>query len=198
MKKQTIIAVIIGIVLISIFLFVKPFLTGEVVSSDNGEKIKLGYCPTMYEEALKMAEENNYKLREFGSASATLASLKNKQIDNALIGRKANQHEINSDINEKVIDSGYTLVSNKKEFIDYSELSELEIYTYLSKDITKELIPENSNISYLEKDEVSEKINQGERALISWKDWEDGFELFVVTEENKKVEDFRGVFLYEN
>ncbi len=198
MKKQLKISVIVAILLISLFLIIKPSFMGKVVSSDNEEKIKLGYCPTMGEEAEKIAKENNYKLIKFGSASETLANLDNELIDKALIGRKAKKYELSEGIKEVTLESGYTLVSNKKSFIPYSQLDNQKIYTYLSTDIINELVPGNSQINYLTKEKVSEKINQGKIALISWDDWKENFELIVVVSGNEKVQDFRGAFLYEN
>lgn len=198
MKKQIITGLIAVIILLSIFLIIKLSFTGFAVYSEgSNEKIKLGYCPTMQKDAIEVAEEENYELIDFRAASAVLSALNNEQIDKGMIGRKAKQHEINSGINEKVIESGYTLVTNKKSYINYFQLTDIEIYTYLSKSVAEDLIPENSQIVYLDKGEVFEKIYQGKFALISWDDWKERFELAVVVNGNEKVKDFRGVFLYE-
>lgn len=197
MKKQIKILILIAIFLVSLFLITKPFLTGKTIIQ-NEEKIKLGYCPTMEEDAMILAGEENYELIKFNSASETLLSLKEEKINKALIGRKAKQSELNSKINEKILESGYTLTTNKKSFIEYSQLQDLEIYTYLSKEITENLIPSSSKIIYSSKEEAVDKVLKGEAVLVSWKDWQDNFELVVIMDENQKVKKFRGVFLYEN
>ncbi|MFW6282790.1 MAG: hypothetical protein ACOC1P_01940 [Minisyncoccales bacterium] len=197
MKKQIKILILIAIFLVSLFLITKPFLTGKTIIQ-NEEKIKLGYCPTMEEDAMILAGEENYELIKFNSASETLLSLKEEKINKALIGRKAKQSELNSKINEKILESGYTLTTNKKSFIEYSQLQDLEIYTYLSKEITENLIPSSSKIIYSSKEEAVDKVLKGEAVLVSWKDWQDNFELVVIMDENQKVKKFRGIFLYEN
>ncbi len=197
MKTQTIIIIIITITLISILLITKPSLTGNVILQ-NEQKIKLGYCPTMKEKAISLSEKENYKLIRLGSASEVLSALNNHQIDKALIGRKAKKYEISKDVKETILESGYTLVSNNKKFIDYSQLPYLEIYTYLSEDIAENLISHNSKIIYLSKQEAINKILQGKIVLISWEDWRDDFELIVAIDGNEKIKDFRGVVLYEN
>ncbi|MEX0920789.1 MAG: hypothetical protein WDZ62_00820 [Candidatus Pacearchaeota archaeon] len=192
MKKQ--LTMLIAVILILIFLLLKPSLTGEVVS----QEIKLGYCPTMQEDTEILVEKENYKLIRFNSASEVLLALNNGEIDKGLIGRKAKGFELSKDIKETILESGYTLVSNKKGFVEYSQLENYKIYTYLPKDITKKLIDRNSKITYLTKEESLKKINEGEIVLISWDDWRDDFELIVVMNGSEKVKDFRGSFLYKN
>ena len=188
-----------AIVLVSLLLILKHSLTGySVYNSEVSEKAKLGYCPTMQNEAISLSQENDYELISFGSASEVLSALKNYQIDKALIGRKAERTEINPNTKETVLKSGYTLVSNKKGFMDYSNLPSIEIYTYLSNEILSGLIPASSKIIYEIENEVIKKISEGKIALIPWEDWNDEYELIVVINGNKKVKDFRGVFLYEN
>jgi hypothetical protein len=196
MKTQNVI-IITAVIIIAFFLIIKPSLTGDIILQDE-QKIKLGYCPTMQKEAISLSEKNNYELIKFNSASEVLSSLNKNQIEKALIGRKAKNYEIHKNTKETTLESGYTLVSNKKEFINYSQLSELEIYTYLSKKITENLIPHDSKIIYLSKNETINRISEEKIVLISWKDWEDNFELVVVMDGNKKVKNFRGAFLYEN
>lgn len=198
MKKQkTNKIIILTIALILIFLIIQPSLRGNVIQ--DKQKMKLGYCPTMDDDALNLAKDNNYELVKFGSASEVLSSLNNNQIDKGLIGRKAELSEINKDVKETTLKSGYTLVTNKKIFLDYSQLLSLEIHTYLPNKETKDLISNNQSIIYYgSKQEAINKISEGKAVLISWEDWQDNFELIVVMEGSKKVKDFRGAFLYEN
>jgi hypothetical protein len=183
---------IVILVIIMIFLF-RPFFTGKVIL----EKEKIGYCPTMYQEAVSFSEKNNLKLVRFNSASEVLHNLNKGEIKYALIGRKSESSEISKKIKETTIKSGYTLISKEKQFIQYSELPSIEVYTYLPKEIVLKILPK-SKINYIEKNKIFEKINQEKLILISWDDWKDDFELVVVMNGNEKVKDFRGFFLYEN
>ena len=155
----------------------------------------LGYCPTMREAAYSLSSENGYELLELNSASEVLFGLRSGKIDKALIGRKAKLLEINGDVNKEVLKSGYTLVSSKRGSIEYSLINELEIHTYVDREVASRLIQE-SEIYYSDKDFVLEKIRQGNIALIPWEDWDDEFELIVVTKGPKKAKEFRGEFLY--
>ena len=199
MKKIIVLAVLV-LFLSFIFIFNGFLFTGKIIGSENhlDERLKLGYCPTMKGDAEALAQENNYELITFGSSYQVLSALKNNQIDKGLIGRKAKLIEINSDVKETVLKSGYTLVSSERDFIDYHRINLIEIHTYLSQGIVESLTPFGSKIVYYnDKNEALEKLNQGEIVLVSWDDWQDEFELLIVMDGNEKVKDFRGVFLYE-
>ena len=201
MKKQVIILGVILAILLFLFLILKPLFTGYSVShSENqNEKIKIGYCPTMQEEAKEIADKNNYELVELNSALEVLQALNKNQIDKALIGRKVYSYEKSENMIERVLDSGYTLVSNQKRFIDVSVLKNSEIHTYLKKEIVEDLFLDSSKIIYYDsKNDAIKKIYEGKLVLIFWEDWEDEFELIVVMNGVQKVREFRGVFLYEN
>ena len=186
------------IALVLLFFIIKPSLAEYSVYQDEiDKKIKLGYCPTMQEDAIYLSKENDYELISFGSAIDVLSALKNNQIDKAMIGRKAELSEINQKTKETILRSGYTLVSDKKGFIDYSQLHSIEVYTYLPEKITSSLIPTSSKIIYTDKNKIIKKINDKKIVLISWDDWDDEFELIVIMDGNEKVKGFRGVFLYE-
>ena len=186
-NKPLIKLLIIFIALALLGFFVGSFFTGQAIRE---QKI-LGYCPTIQSEAMVLAEENNYIPKELSSAAVVLQQLKSGQIDSALIGRKAYSYEISNEISEKVLKSGFTLVSNQKSFISISQLNSSEIY-----------VPEGFNgfefrrkIEY-GSEESRDLINQGKIVLISWDDWQDNFELVVVMNGSEKVREFRGVFLY--
>ena len=197
MKKSIIIFAIAVVVLVLLFLIIKPSFTGYYVyNNEITEKVKLGYCPTMQEDATSLAKEKNYELIKFDSASEVLSALKNNQIDKAIIGRKAEKNELNSNIKETILKSGYTIVSNKKGFIDYLGLPSIEVYTYLSNEIVEGLIPVSSKITYVNKNEIIKQINEGKIVLIPLEDWNDNFELIVVMDDNEKDKEFRGIFLY--
>lgn len=190
MKKEIIVFSIILVVSISAFLITDSSLTGFSVYEDS-EKIKLGFCPTMQEEAENLAKQNNYELVKLKSASEVLYMLKSDKIDKALIGRKAKAEEINPETKELILKSGYTLVSNQKKFVDYSQLSALDIYSHLENNFA---FP----TKIISKKEIESRVQESKIVLISWDDWNDYFELIVVMDGSKKVKEFRGSFLYEN
>jgi len=194
-KKQKIIAGIFVVFLAFLIIGAINNITGFLIMEGS----TLGYCPTMESQALEIAEERNVELVEIGSAGEVLQALENGNIDEGLVGRKAKNYEIGDATNEEILESGNTLVSRDKDVAHINDLSYLNIHTYLNEEEVEKLLKKNYNINFYEsKEEVRSKIREGEVALISWDDWEDEFELIVVMsgEENKKAEDFRGVFLY--
>lgn len=197
MKKSIAFIIGISVLVFLAVLFGGFFITGYLVfpQGEPSDKLILGYCPTMYEEALAFSED--VELVEFVSASEVLFALNREQIDFGLVGRKAKFHEISDDISEEILESGYTLVSNKKGFIDYSQLRQINIHTYLDSEIVERLVSSQNIVYYDSQQEVIDKISDGEVVLISWDDWNDEFELIVVMDGNEKAKDFRGVFLYE-
>jgi hypothetical protein len=80
-------------------------------------------------------------------------------------------------------------------FVDFSDIDKYEIYTYLSENIIFEKF-NYLNINYFEKKDLFNKFEKEYVILISWQDWQDDFELFVVNNGFFKEKDFRGVFLY--
>jgi hypothetical protein len=163
----------------------------------NDSELKLGYCPTIYQEAKKLSEDNNYALVEYESSSEVLNSLGRNEVDLGLIGRRAESRELSLDVKEKAIKSGYTLVSNQKSFIEYSDLNFVDIYTYIPKERVSQYLLDNSKIIYSnDKQRILQMINEGKIVLIPWEDWNDDFELVVVMEGDKKSKEFRGAFLY--
>ncbi len=189
MKNKNLIGllgILIAIVLIVVLL--GGAYTGQVIKE---QKI-LGYCPTMASEAQLLAEEHSYLLREFDSASIVLRNLKSKEIDYALIGRKAYAHELSQCTNEMILKSGFTLVSNQRGFIDVSQLNNFIIY---APEGFNELNLSNTGF-YSTKQEAIKLINQRKIVLISWEDWQDDFELIIAMNGSEKARDFRGAFLY--
>lgn len=96
-----------------------------------------------------------------------------------MIGRKKERTEINSNTKETIVKSGYTLVSNKRDFVNSSQLFFLEIYAYLNENFDFPTIK-------ISKEEILEKIKEGKIILISWEDWSDDFKLIVVIDGDKK------------
>jgi hypothetical protein len=210
---------LIKIIAIFCFLFLILVLTRNTITGtlfykneNSEEKTKIGYCPTMYEEAKKIAEEKNYELVYFESAALVLNALNRKNIDLALIGRKAKKEEIKIPTitgaaiiedkeknEEKTSNQGYTLISKEKKMIDYSSLHLIEIHTYISKETAEKLFPKKTKIVYhTEKEEAIKQIKNGKNVLIDWSDWQDEFELLIVMKGSEKAKEFRGIFLYEN
>ncbi len=169
-----------------------------VLKENPPEIIRLGYCPTMKEDAEALAKQQGFQLVAFGSASEVLSALGKGQIEKGLIGRKASLSEISPQVRETVLRPGYTLVAYRKSYIEYSSLPLVAIHTYLPIEIVSGLIPESSRIEYHgSKKEALDKIYERQVVLISWEDWKDDFELLITMNGTEKVKCFRGAFLYE-
>lgn len=195
MKKIMIIA---GVILLVLILMIMNNNFKSYSIYGNEKITRLGYCPTMFPEATKLAKEKNYELVEFASASDVLVALNNNYINKALIGRKAKSFEIKQGVTEKILESENTLIAIQKGFIDYSILSLIEVHTSLPEKVVAKLMPEDQEVIYYQtKQEAINKIYDGKIVLISWDEFQDDFELAVVMNGNKKVREFRGVFLYE-
>lgn len=186
--------IVIFILLLFLILFL--IINNNKESNVILEKKYLGYCPTMKEYAINLSKENNYSLIEFENAAQVLENLNNKKIDFGLIGRKAKNIEINEDISLEILKSGYTLINKDRNFIDVSNISNIEVFTYLSdKDVLNNF--NYLNIIYFDQfQEIYDLLKEDKVILISWDDWENDFELLVVYDGNLKFKDFRGSFLY--
>ncbi len=167
-------------------------LTGHSILQD--ERLKLGYCPTMNDDAVLIEAMNpEVELIEYRSASEVLAHLNSKDIDFALIGRKAKTDELDNCF-ERMLKSGYTLIAPSKQFIYYNDLIELKVSTAIDRNIAEKIYPE-LDLEFLE----SEDILSGEKnvILISWDDYEDSMELLIpVNPDGSKIKEFRTPILY--
>lgn len=191
MKKTIIIGISILFLLIIGTLFFKSGLTGNATV----ETISLGYCPTMKPLAEKIANTNeNILLVEQSSSAQALQELNNHKIDVALIGRKAEQNEIQS-VNERMLGQGYTLVTNTKKFIQENELTNIKVHTAIEESIANQMLPTTEIIFY---STTQEAISQGlqEAVLIDWNEYKDEFELLVILNGMDKSDKFRIPILY--
>lgn len=120
-KLELIHFLLIGIIFILLFLstyFFNLTYGGYVIFQEEVlEGIKLGYCPTMLFEAQKISLEKGYELEEYPSAGQALLSLRDKEVQKILIGRRAYSEELNPNIKEEILISGLTLVSNNRKTI---------------------------------------------------------------------------------
>jgi len=197
MKKRNVLKIvsILAFFLIVMFAFSKISFTGEVFKTN---KLKLGYCPTMFEEALEISDEKGMELILFSSSAEILEALKNDEIDAGLIGRLAKKIEINEEIEEEILREGYTLVSKERSMILFSNLNFFKIHTYLTESVSHTLIPNSEIIYYDTLDEaVLEGFKRNEPVLISWEDFDDKYELFIPLDEfGRKIKNFRIPVLY--
>ena len=163
---------------------------------ENNKKIKVGICPTMSVFAEKLKKNNdNFEIIDLGSAGQVLYYLANDSLDLGLIGRLAKKSEFQGFQKELDDKEGFTLVSNQKDFILEDDLPELEIQTTLQPEIVKTNFPQLKNIIF--KDKLNENLEEGEKRLISWKDWNDSFELLIPVDYfNNKVISFRKPYLF--
>ena len=110
----------------------------ESVSTDHSGinvppgNITLGFCLTMEKYAFKLKNEHTL-LVPFESASEALNALSHDDIDIALIGRVADEYELQPGTKHVRLEEGYTLISTKKRFIPYGSLQNVKIHTALQK-----------------------------------------------------------------
>lgn len=193
MNKTIISGISILAVIVAGILFFKGGITGDATV----QQVSVGYCPTMKLIAEKIANNNqDIVLVQQASSAKALQELNNQNIDIALIGRLAKQDEIGS-VNEKMLGTGYTLVTNTKRFIQENDLSKIKVHTTIAKDIAKGILPESEIAFY---STMQEAITNGlsEAVLIDWNDYKDEYELLVVMNGAQKVERFRIPVLYSN
>jgi hypothetical protein len=191
-KRFIFLVVLFVLIFFSVGFFNYP--SNNIKSKDN--IIRLGFCPTMKEIAAELSFKNNFILYERGSTASVLFDLNRGNIDVALVGRLATSYE-KKNFKERVIGSGYTLISNRKIFVDYLDHNKLLIHTYLDESIAEKLLPE-AEIMFYESLEESLSKGLGDNVLIDWKDFKDGYELVVVMNGTSKVLSFRLPVLYSN
>ncbi len=191
MKKYLFIGLGMALIITSI-IFMKGNITGMIIQE---EKILLGYCPSMELTAQEISKQNpNVEIVRKDSTIDVLENLKSNGIDIALVGRLAKSSELPNN-KQRMISSGYTLVSSSKQFIQKNELKTLTIHTALDPIIVQDILPDSKIIYYntLE-DTLREGMDQA--VLIDWDDYKDYMELVVVMEGELKDLTFRTPVLY--
>lgn len=144
--------------------------------------------------AFDLATSNDLELRKFNNSSEVLANLKAGIINYALIGRKAYTFEITDDIREVPLQNlGYTLVGPEKRIVEYSQLKDIVVHTYLDEKIVQEYLPFETEVIYYET--INEILHRDVK-LISWEDFKDDFNLIVPVIKDVKVTKFRTPILY--
>jgi len=155
--------------------------------------MKLGFCPTMQEDAIRIGNNNNFEIINLQSAARVLAALEYDEIDVGIVGRKAKASEFSGF--KKQLGSGYTLITAQKRMIDKNQLSKIEIHTHIKKEIIENKFSELKKVVYHET--LEEALEKGDVQLISWDDWNDNFNLFIpVDEYYNKVKKFRTPFVF--
>jgi hypothetical protein len=194
-KKKVIKLSLIFLLIIIFFLIIKINFNNNFKLNINETNIlTLGYCPTMKEYAENIVLNNpNIKILEVPSSELVFIGLKERNLDIGLTGRLAKSTELNNP-EEIYLETGYTLITRIKSFIDKKDLKQIIIHTALKQDIAEKLLPENTIIYYNNYNEALTGIN--EAVLINWKDFKDNYELLVVMDGNIKVKDFRIPVLY--
>ena len=183
--------ILFGFILLSAFLIV--VLASRITSAPD--ELSLGYCPTMSGIAKEIKSNNRHlSLVQFESAGQALAAMNSGTIDIALIGRMAENSEVQNP-NVKVIGSGYTLTGKNKVIFQKQELRHIRVHTYLDKPTAEQFLPE-SEIVYYNSIEDSLLYGINEAVLINWKDYDGEMKLIVVMDGNSKAEEFRIPVLY--
>ncbi len=198
MKKNLLSIILVIIFIFSIFSTIFLYNTLKNTTSKTNEIFILAYCPTMEEEAKQIALNNkNIELIKYQSTMEVLNNLNNNKIDIGLVGRIAKTNELKDNYNEIRLKDGLTLINFNKQFIQYSELKNLKIYTNLDNKTVKEFMGNLENIVFIDNLTISIETNQNYIYLINWKDYDDNYELLIpINEKNEKIKKFRIPVLY--
>jgi hypothetical protein len=185
---------IIPLLILALSFFYEENPQEEVKGEKKLEQLVLGYCDTFEKYAIDLAEERDLELKKFDNSSEVLENLRTGSISYAVIGRKAYSFEINDEITEIPLeDLGHTLVAPEKDIIEYSELSNVVVHTYLEEGIVGKYLPSETEVIYHEN--VQEALEKG-ISLISWEDLNDNLNLLIPLEGHSKVVKFRTPMLY--
>ena len=148
----------------------------------------------MLKHAEEISKKNNLEIVRNRSAAEVLYNLSAGMLDIGIIGRKAKQVEFTG-YEKRLKNTGYTLIYIQKAMIDYGQLEEIVVHTYLAKDIVKNNFPELKRVVY--HNSLEESLNSGEVNLIDWSDWQNNFNLLIPVDEfGNKIEKFRTPILY--
>jgi hypothetical protein len=181
-----------------VFIVASVFLIHNIIGTPVQEEgMLLGYCPSMERTAQAISKYNpDVSLVRKDSTIDVLESLKGSKIDVALVGRIAKSLEL-PDSKQRILSPGYTLVGNRKRFLQREELRMLTVHTSLDKAVAQEILPESKLVYHdtLE-DALREGMDQG--VLIAWDDYRDSMELIVVMDGELKDLAFRIPVLYSN
>ncbi len=191
------IVLILVFLLLIISLFFIHFNTANVNINQSSVNniLKLGYCPTMENNANKIALSNkNIHLIKYSSTIDVLKDLNENKIDIGLVGRVAKSDELKKEFNELRLDKGFTLVNSQKKIIPYYQLKNIQIHTYLHKEEVQNFLGNIDNVIFYES---IKDIKSNEILLIDWTDYSEDYELLIpIDENNMKIEKFRIPVLY--
>lgn len=169
----------------------------KVEEPDTVSKLVVGYCPTM-KAYLHLLDGQTYDFLMLPSSAVVLEQLKLKEVDVALIGRKAAMNEIIQNTQEQLLIDGFTLVGQSETSIDVKQLSDYTIHTYLDTASMQELFVDGITIQKhqdLEKT-LDQLSSDKDLALITWSQHNDNLHLVIPTNNEIKVLDFRSPHLY--
>jgi len=166
----------------------------EVKGEKEEKKLTLAYCNDFIQDAIALAEQNDLDLKRLPNSFDVLANLKSGNIDYAVIGRRAYSDEINSEIVEiPMKEYGWTLVSSERDFVEYSDIENLEIHTYLDQEEIQDFF--SYEPSFVFHEDIDSAFSSG-IALISWEDFRDDFELVIPMQDDTRLEKFRTPILF--
>lgn len=205
MRNKHIFIILIGIIILPIFIkFVGFDLIFDSNSNQNKnhnflleKKITLGYCPTMFEFANKIKEQNDFvELIDFSSTAQALNYLNSNKVDIILVGRIAKKEELEN-VHFLKLRSGLTLIGNTKRFVLSSDLDNKIIHTAINDNIVDEYFSNTDNFVFYENKIQALENGFDDIVLIDWNDYEDNFELVIPIDNNmNKIEKFRIPVLY--
>lgn len=158
--------------------------------------IMVGHCPTMTLHK-NLFDDQLVEFRLVYSSAEALALISQGVIDVALIGRQAYQEKLVSNINEKRLRDGPTLVGVEGGVLSFSELANSQIHTHLDLE-TDDLFPAGTHL--VQHQELSETLanlaKTDSLALILWSEYQDELPLVIPMDGEQKTPIFRSPHIY--
>ena len=183
--------------LMLITLLLSMGCTSDTEHKESGDVVRIGFCPTMQDDAFAIATsiEEDTQLFMYSSAAEVLQLLHQDVIDIAIVGRKAYRAE-STGLYELQTKPGYTLIGVQRQDISYESLLTLEIHTATDSEVVRNLFPPSTEIIFHESytDALQEGMASGV-VLIPWAKYDDE-PLVVPYQDGKKIYDFRTPFIY--
>lgn len=182
-----------------LFLFcVLGCMPGESISTKPPQTVlRIGFCPTMQEEINHMTSDD-YALEKvrYANSAQVIQALNAGEVHAALIGRKPYPNELFGEMTVRQLQAGVTLVTLQQRVVPYEELSNYSIHTFLSPEIVKRVLPDDSEIVYHTEADSTFTLDLESAVLVYWSQVTNDYQLLVpVDGQGNKIRAFRTPFL---
>lgn len=157
----------------------------------------MGYCPTMAEEAGRMAAiDPSLQSVLFPNAASAIQALHGEQVDLIVIGRNVHVHESPQELAIIQLRAGYTLITERQRAVSQADLSGMTVHTALPANTASSLLPAGTRLITHPNLEDATNAGLSSAVLLGWDQVETWHQLLIpLDEQGKKVASFRAPFL---